>query len=126
MSAHEVELGWDDTIKLTKPLDLKEANSEQPSWDITVRRQGTKECTVYRTKRVISNFAADAIRGRGTRVWEVVQLDEKQNEIDEVLVLKDSWIDADRLREGDILHKIHNSHPDNLFRWGLLSDYPTR
>ena len=60
----------------------------------------------YRTVRLISDINAEALRGRGTRVWEV-------NEIiaDDIVdptprVLKDSWVDASRRREGDILQMV--------------------
>lgn len=48
------------------------------------------------------------MRGRGTRVWEVKELS-KHGEEDPngpVLVLKDSWVDRERTREGEILNKI--------------------
>lgn len=105
--ATEVELGWDDTIELTKHLD-PEVSVQRPTWDITVRNHDDKTTTIYRTQKVISNFAADAIRGRGTRVWLVKKLDESGEEVGDPLVLKDSWIDADRIREGEILRKLRD------------------
>ncbi|GJE95027.1 hypothetical protein PsYK624_112060 [Phanerochaete sordida] len=64
----------------------------------------------YRTKRLISAIGAESPRGRGTRVWEVRQLDKRGGtEIGPSLVLKDSWVDEDRLREFRVLDAIHES-----------------
>ena len=59
----------------------------------------------YRTKRMISNIGADTLRGRGTRVWEAVELDGNDEEVEvaTTCVLKDSWVDVDRSRGGKIL-----------------------
>lgn len=54
----------------------------------------------YATRRLISDFGVDAVCGRGTRVWSVV---EKGGSNASELVLKDCWIDADRSREGVIV-----------------------
>lgn len=93
------DLGWDDTITRVSPPDV----TENIVYDIKVGE------TVYRTKRLISNLGAEAIHGRGTRVWEVIKLDSKGRETGERRVLKDFWADADRKPEGDILQRIRNS-----------------
>ena len=63
----------------------------------------------YRTVRLLSNAGAEALRGRGTRVWEVRELSESDEELDTPLVLKDSWVDTDRPREGKILEEIRGA-----------------
>jgi hypothetical protein len=88
-----------------------------------VRNFATGIVTRYRTKRLISNIGADAVQGRGTRVWEVRKLSDRNHELEEPLVLKDAWIDDDRMSEGSILREIHNKDGvgDNLHK--LLDKY---
>ena len=44
------------------------------------------------------------MRGRGTRVWEVIELDaDGKVKAGETCVLKDSWVNLERRREGQIL-----------------------
>ncbi|THH06436.1 hypothetical protein EW146_g9612 [Bondarzewia mesenterica] len=68
MYADEVQVGWDPTIA-THEVGGK------IQYDYTVRsaRDGTE--MVYRTKEMLSDIGADALRGRGTRVWKVVKLE---------------------------------------------------
>ncbi|GJE97364.1 hypothetical protein PsYK624_135800 [Phanerochaete sordida] len=64
----------------------------------------------YRTQRLISAIGAESPRGRGTRVWEVRELDKcGGTETGPSLVLKDSWVDQDRPREAKILDDIRAS-----------------
>lgn len=77
-----------------------------PQFDIVVRDE-KETTTTFRTKRIISNIGADALRGRGTRVWEVIELDSRGKEKDvATCVLKDVWADDDRAREGKIMEDI--------------------
>lgn len=71
--------------------------SVQVSADVTL---------VFRTKELIDQQNACSIRGRGTRVWEVVPADDEDTDPGKHVVLKDSWVDADRTREGKVLDKI--------------------
>ena len=61
----------------------------------------------FRTVRLISSYGAEPFRGRGTRVFEAVELDQNGEELGSNVVLKDMWIDSDRKREGDILASIY-------------------
>ena len=79
-------------------------------YDITVHRRGSPALQ-YRTKAVLSNVGAEAIRGRGTRVWKAVQL-VNGVETGPPVALKDCWVDSDRMREGEILDKIRGSVTD--------------
>ena len=54
----------------------------------------------YQTLSVLSDFGADPLLGRGTRVFEVYDI---KDESATPRTLKDVWVDADRQREGDIL-----------------------
>jgi hypothetical protein len=49
------------------------------------------------------------LRGRGTRVFEAIELDENGEPNGPRVVLKDIWIDSDRMREGDILSSLYES-----------------
>jgi hypothetical protein len=61
----------------------------------------------FRTKKIISSFGAEPLRGRGTRVFEAIEIDKHGNETSSAVVVKDIWIDHDRTREGTILAKLH-------------------
>lgn len=98
--------GWDPSVTLIEPC----VEGEPVQYDIVVRSQDTMAEKTFRTKRMISSIAADALRGRGTRVWEVVELDDDEEEIgDTTCALKDAWVDNDRTREGAILDAIRKS-----------------
>ncbi len=99
MFASEEELGWDITMKRLK------ANPDV--MDITVRSADGAE-SVFRTVKILSDFRADALLGRGTRVWEVVRVMNGKT-YGKHLALKDVWIEADRPREGDILSTLRMS-----------------
>ncbi len=77
---------------------------KEAQYDITVRSEDGKD-RVYRTLKMLSNVGAEAVQGRGTRVWLVVRNTNGQLGTEQV-VLKDSWIDHDRMREGRILCEI--------------------
>lgn len=59
---------------------------------------------IYRTRRLIFDAGSQRLRGRGTRVWEAVLLENGVESGDSV-VLKDSWVDSALQREGDVLEK---------------------
>lgn len=90
--ADDQDLGFDKTITRAPGLDA----TGRAQYDIKV---GEK---VYRTQRLISSIGAESTRGRGTRVWEVRELDAHGNEASESCILKDSWSDRSRDREGKI------------------------
>ena len=62
---------------------------------------------VFRTDGLINDDGAESPLGRGTRVWRVKRLvDGEPDDSAPGRVLKDSWVDEDRDREGEILEKI--------------------
>ncbi|THG92913.1 hypothetical protein EW026_g8162 [Hermanssonia centrifuga] len=97
--ADPYEIGWDPTMVI---VDAKKGKEVQ--YDITVRSEDG-EHRVYRTLKMLSNIGAEAVQGRGTRVWLVVRNINGRLGSEQV-VLKDSWIDHDRMREGRILQEI--------------------
>ena len=60
----------------------------------------------YRTVRLISDIGAEALRGRGTRVWEVNEIIAGDIVDPTPRALKDSWVDASRQREAVILQMV--------------------
>jgi len=92
------ELGYDTSIKRVSRV----GKAKHPAYEIEV---GNK---TYTTRNVIADFGADAMCGRGTRVWKVC--DESGKEY----ALKDCYIDSDREREGYILEGLYHKlpHPD--------------
>ena len=100
MYAETTQLGWDPTMERVSPRH----HIGQVEYII-------KCCDVkYRTVRLISDIGAEAIRGRGTRVWEVRRVRGEDTPDDPTpLVLKDSWVDADREPEGKILASIRKA-----------------
>ena len=61
---------------------------------------------MFRTIQILSSFGAEPLRGRGTRVYEAIEIDKKGDPIGPPVVLKDTWIDSDRNREGKVLTSI--------------------
>lgn len=108
MFAQPHQLGFDPTIT---PAPAFAGNSER-QYDIQVRSKDGK-VDVFRTEKILSNVGAEALRGRGTRVWRVRKLVDGLPTGDG-MVLKDSWIDDDRIREGDILAKMRASASDPI------------
>jgi Fungal protein kinase len=83
--------------------------SEDPTqFIITVHPHDNSKPRRFRTQKMISSIGAERLRGRGTRVFEAIEIDENGAEKGPVVVLKDTWIDHDRPREGDILAQLHD------------------
>jgi hypothetical protein len=66
----------------------------------------------FLTKDLISSYGAEPLRGRGTRVFEAIEIDEHGCEKGPAVVLKDIWIDHDRMREGAILTQLCDEAED--------------
>ncbi|KAJ7178040.1 hypothetical protein C8R46DRAFT_1075652 [Mycena filopes] len=87
-------LGFDPTVALY--VEPREPNIVQFTF-----RVGDK--TYVTCERPLADYSADAIRGRGMRVFKVYELDSPTV----FLVLKDVWILRDSLLEGDQLRQLH-------------------
>lgn len=94
------KLGWDPTMTRT-------SRDGEVQYDITVR-SAEAETAVYRTIGVLSDRGAERLLGRGTRVWKAVKLVDGE-EIGDPVALKDTWVDSNRDREGDILSQVLQS-----------------
>jgi hypothetical protein len=69
----------------------------QPQYEIQVKDK------VYCTMKILSDFGADAIIGRGTRVFKVY---DKVDANKVSLALKDVWVEEDRAREGAVFEDL--------------------
>jgi hypothetical protein len=114
MYAEECELGIDPTVKVVRDSDPKNLQ-----YDYTVRvitksddlRDDEVENRIYRTDHMINYDGAKSLRGRGTRIWKVHQVVDEKVDKTQSGVLKDFWVDDDRIPETEILEKIKNQ-PD--------------
>ena len=103
MFAEPHALGFDPTMALVCGPD------GQRDYDITIRSQHGED-VVYRTCGVLFDAGSDHLVGRGTRVWKAARIDPSSGKVgSETVVLKDSWVDTPREREGDILARIRRS-----------------
>ncbi|KJA27947.1 hypothetical protein HYPSUDRAFT_156193 [Hypholoma sublateritium FD-334 SS-4] len=96
--ASPTQLGYDPTVSLRWRGDGWhydiELTSQMPDGVIRTR--------IYETTRVICD-SANNIRGRATRVYEATVKDPEDSSISQTVVLKDSWVDVGRSKEGDTL-----------------------
>ncbi|KAJ3555680.1 hypothetical protein NM688_g2447 [Phlebia brevispora] len=91
------QLGWDPTM---------ERIGNTNNFFITVGEQKEMERR-FRTTELLSYAPADALRGRGTRVWKSEEVDANGNILDPgPFALKDTWIDSSRTKEGEILETV--------------------
>jgi hypothetical protein len=96
------ELGWDPTI-------TRQRIQGHTCYDITVDAfEGERVVpVVFRTEQILSDFAADALRSRDTRVFKARKLNPVSGQVEgEPVAIKDVWVDDDRDREGWIRAKI--------------------
>ncbi|KAF7794452.1 hypothetical protein EIP86_005586 [Pleurotus ostreatoroseus] len=102
MFAKDHQLGWDPTMVPYRKSDKR--------FKILVRDQNNK-VSWYVTEALLSDMGVESLFGRATRVWSARKLDSKEEPIGPLVVLKDSWVDDDRVREGDIYRQIQQ-HPE--------------
>lgn len=114
MYAKQDALGWDPTM-----LAVKAGDDFQ--YDIELPKHTVEKPRVCRTEDLLSSISATSIRGRGTRVWRARMLDAAGNPYGEPFVLKDSWPDSDRPREGDVLAAIGKDIDPEVFAESFLT-----
>lgn len=102
------QLGYDPSIRRVPSL----SGSNMSCYHIDVRHDDRTTKT-FRTDRMISDFAADAMRGRGTRVWAVRDITDVKGSVTQadldgraVFALKDCWVNQDRPTEGENLDSV--------------------
>jgi hypothetical protein len=104
--ATETELGYDPTI--TRVIQGNEGYLR-----IQVKSR------IFVTHKVLADFAADSLLGRGSRVWK----GHFEGEDNKERVLKDVWVDTDRPREGDILRDLAHAFQLNPYPNSSFSDH---
>ncbi|KAF8305449.1 hypothetical protein DL93DRAFT_2233066 [Clavulina sp. PMI_390] len=104
---------------------LGECSLTDIGFDLTIRKQSRvglekKDISVYQidvydsmgnfrtfqTCGLLSDVGAEAFIGRGTRVWKVQEVVNKEVVTSKTMVLKDCWVNDDRPREGEILRTV--------------------
>jgi len=104
-------------------LFLSYASSEELGYDKTMRlSEGNKyEVDVgsltFVSSRILSDFAADRLCGRATRVFEVSE----KSGSPQCFALKDQWADDDRLAEGSVLEDLRATIKSEMEK-GLFDD----
>lgn len=101
--ATETQRGFDPTMRLVQGWE-----QTPPMYDIDVYTDADTPPTTYRSKALLSDFGAHALRGRATRVFEVQILVDGEP-TGEFHALKDVWVDFDRVTEGKLLEDIEAS-----------------
>ncbi|KAL4061808.1 hypothetical protein J3A83DRAFT_3097774 [Scleroderma citrinum] len=102
--AEDHELGWDPIIQRV----LVKGKSQ---YDISLQ-SSDGSISVYQTTRIISDFGAEALRGRGTRIFEAYLKTHPEGNVPDGsmrVVVKDSWRECDRKREDEILAEIFSN-----------------
>lgn len=89
------ELGLDMTISLYPQV--------LPDQSIVIQFKIDVSGTTYITFAPLNDFSADAIRGRGMRIWKVY----REGEPDVFHVIKDVWILSDSVTEGEQLRRLY-------------------
>ena len=102
--ANVVKLGYDPTMELFWKDD-------KWNYQITIERKDNHRkvvTKVYKTIDIIADMSSD-LRGRATRVYEAYDVEDPDSSV----VIKDSWLDVDRPKEGDTLSEIlYNASDD--------------
>jgi len=98
-----VDLGWDPTMHLK--YNDRDAKFY---YQITVTPDDNSVKRTYRSVRILSEFSADAIRGRATRVFEAYEIGDNGKRIRGAknVAIKDFWLDSSRESEAVVLKKI--------------------
>ncbi|KAF9239066.1 hypothetical protein BU15DRAFT_47133 [Melanogaster broomeanus] len=96
--AKDHDLGWDTTMKRVLYKETTDPYKETIQYEITING------TIYQTVETISDFGAEAMRGRGTRVFKAFALLDRAK--GKYVAIKDAWRDSDRKREDQILREI--------------------
>ena len=97
--ADKKSLGFDPTVQLDTSNEGQFILTVQPGNDKQRLRR-------FRTMQIISS-GAEPLLGRGTRVFEAVEINENRDPNGSPVVLKDTWVDSDRTREGNVIALLH-------------------
>jgi serine/threonine protein kinase len=98
-------LGYDPTMERASGMPSQLIIGVHSDKDIKKERK-------FKTIKTIYSRDADPMRSRGTRIFEAIEIDPNGREKGSRVVLKDIWIDSDRIREGAILDALYNDAVD--------------
>ncbi|KAF9264973.1 hypothetical protein L218DRAFT_899195 [Marasmius fiardii PR-910] len=101
-TADRKDLGYDDTMSLH---DRKERENIFHIQVFDQGRDNEAQPMIFRTIQRITDYTADVLTGRATRVWKVRKVVDGEM-VGEDLVLKDTWINDDRQEEHLVLNDI--------------------
>jgi hypothetical protein len=102
--ANVVKLGYDPTMELFWKRD-------KWNYQITVKGKDNHQnvvTKVYKTIDIIADMSSN-LRGRATRVYEAYEVGNPGSKV----VIKDSWVDVNRPKEGDTLSEILDDASDD-------------
>ena len=102
--ANVAKLGYDPTMELFWTPD-------KWNYQITVKGRDNQEnvvTKVYKNIDIIADRSSN-LRGRATRVYEVYEVGNPGS----IVVIKDSWVDIDRDKEGDTLKELLKDASDD-------------
>ncbi|EKM53940.1 uncharacterized protein PHACADRAFT_209774, partial [Phanerochaete carnosa HHB-10118-sp] len=124
--ATRLQLGYDETIVRCPGLTGMDVSVV---YEIAVRSDNKQKPPIkwYRTVRLISELGASTIRGRGTRVWEVVELDKPSGQAVglRTYVVKDIWLDKGRRSEGialeELYKKVSGTDAEDIFKKSFMT-----
>ena len=96
--------------ELDRGLDSTITRRDDGKYEIVVQLT-PKKAVVYLTEDILANHLADSLISRGTRVY-LARLLENGVPVGPVVALKDTWIDTDRMPEGQICRSVLGSISD--------------
>ena len=102
--ASVAKLGYDPTMELFW-------KHNKWNYQITVKGIDNNQeavTKIYRTTDIIANMSLN-LRGRATRVYEAYEVGNPGS----MVVIKDSWVDVNRAKEGDTLHELLKDASDD-------------
>lgn len=97
---------WDGNVLTPPQYDIQVHSRKDDASPVVVK--------TFRTTELISSIGAEAIRGRGTRVWKVHEVKKGRVNTKKTYVLKDAWVDSDRMREGKVVAEISKDAEEQL------------
>ncbi|TDL13943.1 hypothetical protein BD410DRAFT_779079 [Rickenella mellea] len=105
------ELGYDSSMERIAIDGVEQFHITVTSHDKSHPRR------TYQTVDWITNSNADYVIGRGTRVWRVRELDANTGELGKLdYALKDSWVEANRVLEGEWYQVLYDAAKDDPAR----------
>jgi Fungal protein kinase len=117
--ADQTSLGFDPTIEkhedgkqfifsVRPTIEKCEDDKKQKQPITSVHPNNKPQPRRFLTIKLINSYGAEPFRGRGTRVFKAIEIEQDGSEKGLPVVLKDIWVDNDLAREGAILAQLHS------------------